>query len=300
MNSSTTSGLGPDSGESPPGGPARERREQIRARVSEEGFERIETLAADFGVSVMTIHRDLDELQRQGWLRKIRGGATAEPSSVFHGDVRHRIQTMRAAKQEIANTAISLVTPGQSIMLDESTTALALAERLPERAPLTVISNFVAIQRMLAGVPGIELISLGGTYFSAYDAVLGMFTREMLSLMRSDLLFMSTTSITDGMCYHLSQETVAVKLALMAAADRKILLVDNTKLRMRGLVRLAPMTAFDLVIMDSDTGDTDVAALRRLGAPVHIAGTALPLDLDGNEMAGATSELSAAADSPSR
>ena len=58
----------------------RDRREQIRLRVVDEGYVRIEALAESFGVSLMTIHRDLDELQTRGWLRKVRGGATAQPS----------------------------------------------------------------------------------------------------------------------------------------------------------------------------------------------------------------------------
>ena len=123
----------------------RDRREQIRLRVADEGFVRIEALAEAFGVSLMTIHRDLDELQTQGWLRKVRGGATAQPSSLYHGDVRHRAQTMVKAKEELARCAVELVEPGQSIMIDESTTGLAVARLLPSRAPLTVITNFLAI-----------------------------------------------------------------------------------------------------------------------------------------------------------
>ena len=87
----------------------RDRREQIRARVVDHGFVRIEDLAETFGVSLMTIHRDLDALQTQGWLRKVRGGATAQPSAHHHGDIRHRAATMVEAKQEIAESALELV-----------------------------------------------------------------------------------------------------------------------------------------------------------------------------------------------
>ncbi len=254
---------------------------------------RIDVLASTHDVSVMTIHRDLDELQRQGWLRKVRGGATAQPSAFFHGDVRYRMHVMREAKQEIANAALALVMPGQSVMFDESTTALAVAERLTERGPLTVITNFMATIRLLAGEPGIDLISLGGTYFPAYDAFLGMLTSEMLHTIRADVLFMSTTAITAGECYHQSQETVAVKRAFMSAADRKVLLVDHTKLTKKSLLRLAPLTAFDLVVVDSNTSQTDLEGLRSLGVPLHVAGSepagareladvvdAVPLDSD--------------------
>jgi hypothetical protein len=95
-------------------------------------------------------------------------------------------------------------------MVDASTTGLALAEQLPDKSPLTVITNFLAIVKRLAGEPGIDLIALGGAFYPAYDAFLGMRTNEAIRSLRADTLFMSTTAVTDGYCNHQSQETVAV------------------------------------------------------------------------------------------
>jgi DeoR/GlpR family transcriptional regulator of sugar metabolism len=252
----------------------RERREQIRKLVVDEGFVRIEDLAETYGVSIMTIHRDLDTLQTEGWLRKVRGGATARPSAQYHGDVRYRIEAMADIKRLLARTALDLVEPGQAVMVDESTTGLALAELLPNKSPLTVITNFLAIVNRLAGEPGIDLIALGGAYYPAYDAFLGMRTNEAIRSLRADILFMSTTAVTDGHCYHQSQETVAVKRALMESAARRILLIDHTKFSKSGLYRLAPLTAFDLVIVDSRTDATILAAMRTAGVPFQVAGSA--------------------------
>lgn len=249
----------------------RERREQIRRLVIAEGFVRIEALAEMFDVSLMTVHRDLDVLQREGWLRKVRGGATAQPSASYHGDVRHRVQAMADAKQQLAAAALTLVEPGAAVMIDESTTALALAERLSAKAPLTVISNFLAIITRLAGQPGIDLIALGGAYYPAYDAFLGLRTTEAIRSLRGDILFMSTTAVTDGHCYHQSQETVAVKRAFMDSADRRILMIDHTKFSKNGLHRLAPLADFDLVIVDAGTSEAAVASLRVQGVPVQVA-----------------------------
>ncbi|GHE59183.1 DeoR family transcriptional regulator [Streptomyces spiralis] len=250
----------------------RERREQIKSRVVDEGFVRIEQLAEELGVTPMTIRRDLDHLQSKGWLRKVRGGATAQPSTAFHGDVRHRTRAMAEEKDALARTALPLVKPGQSVILDDSTTALALARLLTQRGPLTVITNFVPATQVLAGSPGIELISLGGTYFPAYDAFLGVRTVDAAASLHADLLFASTTAITRGHCYHQSQETVAVKRALMAACHRKVLLVDHTKFRRRGLYQLAPVTAFDLVIVDPGIPLADLDALQAQGVDVIVAG----------------------------
>ena len=82
---------------------------------------------------------------------------------------------------------------------------------------------------------------------------------------------MSTTAVTNGYCYHQSQETVAVKRALMGAADRRVLLLDHSKFNKSGLHQLAPLTAFDLVIVDSGTPPDDLATLRAQGVPLQVA-----------------------------
>ena len=255
---------------------ARERRDQIRQRVVDEGFVGIKELAEAYDVSVMTVHRDLDALQSKGWLRKVRGGATAQPSALYHGDVRHRLQAMADAKKQLAEAAAELVTPGESILIDDSTTGLAVAELLPARGPLTVITNFLALIKRLSAEPGIDLIALGGAYYPAYDAFLGLRTCEAAASLRADILFMSTTAITNGYCYHQSQETVAVKRALMDAADRRILLVDHSKFTKNGLHQLAPLTAFDLVIVDPSTPEDEITAQRSAGVNLHVAGVDPP------------------------
>ena len=250
----------------------RERQERIRQRVTEEGFVRSEQLADDFSVTLMTIHRDLDVLQQQGWLRKVRGGATAQPSTLFHGDIRYRMQAMKEEKGALARSAIKIVEYGQSIMFDESTTGLYLARLLPSHSSLTVITHFLTLMKELAGKPGIDLIALGGAYYQAYDAFLGLLTAESIHSLRADLLFMSTTAITEGFCYHLSQETIVVKRALMEAAARRILLVDHSKFSKRGLFQLARLTDFDLVLIDSGIDEETLTEIQELDAPVWIAG----------------------------
>jgi len=69
------------------------RREAVRRRVAELGYARVDQLAEEFGVSIMTVHRDLDELEARGFLRKVRGGATSAPMRTFHGDLAHRMRS---------------------------------------------------------------------------------------------------------------------------------------------------------------------------------------------------------------
>ena len=258
----------------------RERQERIRERVLADGFVRLDPLAHEFGVSLMTVHRDLDALEAQGWLRKVRGGATAQPSAQFHGNLRHRLQAMTEEKEALAVAALTLVEPGQSIMVDESTTALHLAQRLPGCGPLSVITHFLPAITLLAGQPGIDVIALGGAYLPAYEAFFGVMTADAARSLRADILFMSTTAVTDGRCYQQSQETIVINRAQMEASAVRVLMVDHSKLERRSLYPLAELTEFDLVLMDAGAPERDVEDLRALGVCVHVVGadggTAIP------------------------
>lgn len=250
----------------------RDRLEAIRARAVAAGSVRADALAEEFDVSLMTIHRDLDTLQSQGWLRKVRGGATAAPSALFHGDMAHRQRTMEAAKRQVAEAALDLVSPDDAVLLDDSSTVLQLVRLLPARAPLTAITNSFAAMTLLVGDSGIDLIALGGAFYPAYQAFLGLNTVEAVGTLRAEVFLMSTTAINGGSCFHQSQETVQVKRAMMASAARSVLLVDHTKFAKRGLHELAPLTRFDTVVVDGGTSAADLADLRERGVQVVVAG----------------------------
>lgn len=247
-----------------------ERRGRLRELVTTKGFVRTSDLAAGFGVSVMTIHRDLDALQAQGWLRKVRGGASCLPSTQFHGSVGERMTTMAQTKQRLARAAAEELVPGQIVVIDDSTTCLGLTRQLPHHTPITVITNSLPAITALAGEPGVALVALGGSYFPAYDAFMGPHTAHSVAAFRADVLFMSTTAVTAGRCYHMSPETVQVKQAMMAAAARRVLLVDHTKFANQGLYALAPLTDFDLILVDDAAPAGEVRRLRERGGNVRI------------------------------
>ena len=112
--------------------------EHVLAQGSASAIELVELT----GVSLMTVHRDVDELARRGVVRKYRGGVSAQPTSVFESHSDYRRTVRLAEKNAIADAALEMVEPGSSIMVDDSTTALALVRRLGEVGPLTVVTNY--------------------------------------------------------------------------------------------------------------------------------------------------------------
>ncbi|WP_405743625.1 DeoR/GlpR family DNA-binding transcription regulator [Streptomyces sp. NBC_01525] len=243
----------------------RERRKRIADRVLAEGQVTIEELVQELGVSQMTVHRDLDTLEHQGWLRKVRGGATAAPNALFESNARWRGNEQVAAKEAICAAALAIAEPGQAVIIDDSSTALPLARALSSRGAYTVITNSLQVINELAEEPDIRVIALGGEYHAAFNAFLGMSTADSARSFRADVAFLSTSAVDNGHCYHQAQENVLVKRALMAAARRKVLLVDHSKFGRQALYELAPLADFDLVISDTQLPQEEQDALQSLG-----------------------------------
>jgi DeoR/GlpR family transcriptional regulator of sugar metabolism len=242
-----------------------QRQTEIAEYVVSHGSVSATDLAELFGVSLMTIHRDLDELERQGVVRKHRGGVSAQPSSVFESNVSYRLQAALAEKQALARRARELIEPGMAVMLDDSTSTLELARLLDDITPLTVVTNFLETIKLLAGRPGIRLLALGGEYHPTHDSFLGVPCIEAIEALRVDLLFASTSAVAGGYAYHQEQEIVLVKRAMMRAAQRPVLMVDHTKLGRAALHRLAPLRDFDLVLTDGQASKESLAEMREHG-----------------------------------
>jgi DeoR/GlpR family transcriptional regulator of sugar metabolism len=239
-----------------------QRQERIAELVLKQPFSAAKDLAERFDVSLMTIHRDLDELEAHGVLRKVRGGATPQPSSLFESNVRYRLTVASEEKQALARAALLQIEPGQAVLIDESTTGLALARLLPGRIPLTVITNSLSVMQELRTVRDIKLIVLGGDYWPRHEAFCGLACEAAVSALRADVLFMSTTAISGGVAYQPDQDMAIAKRAMIAAAARRVLLVDHTKFGRVALHRLAPLTDFDLVITDYGIGEVGLRQLR--------------------------------------
>ena len=247
------------------------RQRAISDAVMKEGTVRIEALAERFGISVMTVHRDLDELESQGLLRKARGVATALPSSLVESSDMYRAAQQQEDKRALAAAALELVEPGQALILDDSTTVGHLVHLLPARAPLTVITNFISNIQELASMRGITLVAIGGVYYNWASSFMGRMTTTTIRELRADTFFMSSAAVTDDSCFHQSQQSVDTKRAMFDAAARRVLVVDHTKFDKRALYKVADLDEFDEVIVDSGTREEEIDRLRGRGISVIVA-----------------------------
>jgi DeoR/GlpR family transcriptional regulator of sugar metabolism len=247
------------------------RQQRIVDHVLAAGAASAADLAELTGVSLMTVHRDVDELARRGLVRKYRGGVSAQPTSVFEAHSEYRRAVHRAEKAVIADAALATVEPGSSIMVDDSSTVLALLERLGDVGPLTVVTNYLPALELLKTLPEVRLIALGGDYSRTHDSFGGIGCMESIARMSVDVAFVSTSSMTGSMTYHQEQDIVLVKRAMLDAAARRVLLMDSSKAPRRALHQLRPLDAFDELVVDDGVGDELLTEMRE-----HVSVTVAP------------------------
>jgi len=250
----------------------REERQQLIVNLLvEDKTVDVDDLAERFSVSKMTIHRDLDDLEQAGVLRKVRGGATIDAGTQFESDFRIRERQGGEAKVAMAQEALFMVEPGMTIMVNDGSMAAVFGEMLLQKRPLTVITNNAAIMERLKGENGITLIALGGIYSAKFNAYFGVVTEEALSRLRADIAFISTPAVSGGLAYHMDDNVVRAKRAMISSSARSCLLVNHQRIGHTALHVMADLTDFDTIITDSAPAAAILDEFDRAGIKLTIA-----------------------------
>jgi DeoR/GlpR family transcriptional regulator of sugar metabolism len=246
------------------------RQQSLLDHVMRAGSATSAELANSASCSLMTIHRDLDDLASRGLVRKFHGGVSALPTSVFESSSAFRIQRSNVAKEKLAREAIKFIEPGMSIMLDDSTTVLSLARLLKNLGHITVITNYRPSIEILSESPDVRLIILGGTYSRTHDSFIGIPSVTGIENYAVDAVFLSTSTMHEGVTYHQEHEVVLMKRAMLNAGNRKFLLLDESKIGRTSLNRFVSASEFTDVVLTDGTSSDVVAKLREV-TTVHIA-----------------------------
>lgn len=247
------------------------RRQMIAEAVMAEGSMRIEDLTERFGISLMTAHRDVDELVSRGLFRKTRGIVTAAATSLIESSDVYRANRQASEKKMIAAAAMQFIEPGQAIFLDDSTTVLQMASQLPTKVPLTAITNSLTLMNALKDMHDVNLLALGGQYYNWCNAFMGRMTIGEINSLRADVAFISMSAITDDVVFHQSPEIVDIKRAMFDSAAKRILLMDHTKFERRALHSFAPLSEFDVVIVDEKTPAAHLERMQSKNINVVVA-----------------------------
>jgi DeoR/GlpR family transcriptional regulator of sugar metabolism len=251
------------------------RRQQIVTFVDEHRGVTVAQLSERFGVSAATIRRDLLQLSRRGLIERAHGGAVS--ARVRHAHVvpeppiLDRASVLSDEKRRIGRAAATYVADGDTIVVAGGTTTAHMIPPLAERTGLTVVTNNLNVASLLASLPRIAVIVVGGVLRHSELSLLGALAENALADLRVDKLFIGSSAI--DVDYGLSADDpaeVQTDRALVATAREITILADHTKFDRLRTLRVIPMSRVSRVVTDSGIAADQLAALQRIGVAVDV------------------------------
>ncbi len=225
-----------------------------------------------FGVSPMTARRDLMALEKQGVARRTHGGAVLPSMSAKEDSFAKRVNLAAEAKGRLADVAVAMISPEETIVLDSSSTTYFLAQRIVDRGlAVTIITNSLPIMDLIAGVesPPINLVAVGGTLRRLTGSFVGPYAVETVRGHFADRMFMSVKGLTpNGIMTDADELEAELKRTMLAQSTESVLLVDGTKLSARGQNAIASVNELNCVLAEG-LGSGEIDALRATGVTVR-------------------------------
>ena len=230
-----------------------ERYDEILKVLKSEGAVKVSHLVKKFGVSLETVRRDLDYLEKEGKLKKVHGGALSLDKDENALNFFNRLDECGSEKREIADIAIKYIREGSSIALDSGTTTFQVAKALKSKFKnLTVVTNSLRVSNELMGVEGFKVILLGGIINPKEEATVGAWALSGMDNIFVDIAFIAVTgvSLKDGFTdYDLNM--IEIQQKLMERAKERIILADSSKFNEVSLLKVSSVDYADYIITDS-------------------------------------------------
>jgi DeoR/GlpR family transcriptional regulator of sugar metabolism len=246
------------------------RRSEIIRILMESGSAQIKDLATTLDVSLMTIHRDLNDLHNQGLVRRIRGAVSAEKSMLFESSYLYRARQHVEEKRRLARAAVAHIEPGNVIVWDDSSTTFHVCDFIDQVTPVTVITNSLPVMERLRDKQDVELIGLGGKYHRAYNGFFGLASERAIRSYHVDVALLSTTTIRGLSLYTQDEQVLRSKQAMIEIARKKILLVDESKFHFSALNHVADLSVFDVVLVSNSVEKAIVERMKDAGVKLEL------------------------------
>jgi DeoR/GlpR family transcriptional regulator of sugar metabolism len=237
----------------------------ILATLQRTGSVSVDELSQQLHVTVVTVRRDLGELERQGRLRRTHGGAVSiEP--LFYEPFRHdtsfqdMLSSFADEKRRIARAAADLVQPGETIAVSGGTTTTEVVRSLKALKGISIITNTVNVAMELSSYKDIEVVVTGGHLRGNWFSLVGPLASSAAEMLFADTMFIGVDGIDikQGLtCTHPAEAEVLRKL--VGHSKRRIVVADHSKLGAVAKWLLCPVSEINMLITDRGASDEIVA-----------------------------------------
>ncbi len=251
------------------------RKEKIISILNKKKEIKIDTLCSIFNVSLATIHRDLNELEREGRVKKIHGGVLLNVIKDIETRNMVRLRTNVKQKKEIAKKAMEFIHNHDCIFLDNSTTCYYLAESLSvsDFQNLLIITNSYMIPRLFVKNNRINIVSTGGLFIKELGCFTGSSTINTINDFNGNKFFFSTAAISlkgDLSDIH-RPESDEVKRGMQKKSRESICLLDATKFNMIAQSKVLSISEVHKIITDNDLPVNIRAEFAKIGKKLIIS-----------------------------
>ena len=248
------------------------REHAILTALGADGRVVVNDLAFEFGVSTVTVRKDLEGLERRSMLRRVRGGAVGVGAS-DEGAFEMRLRHLRDVKQRIARSVAPMVNHGDVIALDSSTTCYYLAQELLERRDLVVVTNALRLAGLLMERSSAMVLMPGGVLRRAAGSLVGPIGDVLTGRGRIAKGFFGTVALsTVHGLLDISAEEAQTKQYLVQACDAVYGVFDSSKVTGFGLHSFASVAQIDALFTDDAIDESFVAEWAAHDVKVQVAG----------------------------
>lgn len=242
-----------------------ERQQALLATLRATGRIEAARAAEELRVTTETIRKDLSELEHQGLLRRVRGGAVAGDGLSFEPAVPARTE-YTDEKKRIARRAVEELPRQGTILIDAGSTCTYFAEMIPPDRDLTVFTNTLTIALALVSRPRLTVYTTGGRVRERTYAQVEGWALRALREINVDVAFLGCNGIDVEAGLTTPDPAEAdIKREMFAIAGRRVLLTDHSKIGHASLRRYGSVDDLDLMITDTGIARADAARLAAAG-----------------------------------
>ena len=247
--------------------------------LAEHGFVSFRDIEAKLDGSPATIRRDLERLDEEGKIIRVRGGAKSVSSSdgqakadlkLFGTPFHENVVLNTQQKKAIGQAAAQLCNAGEGIMIDGGSTTLQMCPFL-EGLNLQVLTNSLHIVQALGGQPGTRVLIPGGAVFPEQNIVLPLFGEDLTPAFHAPKLFMGAAALSARGLMQDDVVLVASERRFMERAEEVIVLADASKFESSSGNVVCPLNEIDVLVTDARLGDKDASTIEAAGIRLIIA-----------------------------
>ena len=246
------------------------RREEIIELIHLNGKVRVSELSERYGISEVSIRKDLEALEAEGHLTRIHGGAVGMNKLYINMDLTERYKTNAAAKKEVTELCAKLISDNDTIMMNAGTTLTYVLRALRTKKNISIVTNSVQNATEAALYPTFNVILLGGELDSKYQFTYGQDAIHQLENYHATKCILSVDgiSVESGLTLYYSNEAELAR-RMMECSDVSIVVADSTKLGKNVFARITDASKTHILVTNKLGNSTELEKLRELGVKIH-------------------------------